>query len=506
MSVKNRHADYQKFIGKWMRCRDVMCGQDAVHARGEAYLPKLKDQSQEEYSTYVKRTPFYNATWRTIEGMRGMIFRKPPKVEVPAKAKDMLDDVTMDGKPLQVFLMPLIADALGLGRCGILVDYPTVGLDVNYTQADAERENLRPLMAYFQAEQIINWAHRRVNNRTVLSQVVLEECRYIIKDEFTREDKMVYRVLDLDEENGNYYRVRVFEVTSDGKDVLIEGPYWPLMNGRPLDFIPFYFIGADNNDWTPDDPPMIDLVDLNLSHYRTRADYEHGCHFTGLPTPWIAGFTPETDENGAVKQKMYIGSLHAWTFPDPNAKAGYLEFTGTGLGALEKNLDKKEAQMAVLGARMLEEQKRAAEAAETAALHRTGENSILSAITQSCSLGVKGALKTFCEWGGTDGEIEFELNRDFFPIPMDANLLNALVNAWQKGAFSHETLFFNLQQREVIERDTTFEQEKTKIDNEGPTLSSASPMGNASLVPPAPVKKTVTKTGDGKYEIEEQQR
>jgi len=39
-----------------------------------------------------------------------------------------------------------------------------------------------------------------------------------------------------------------------------------------------------------------------------------------------------------------------------DAKVGYLEFSGQGLGALEKALDHKEKLMAILGSRLLEGQ------------------------------------------------------------------------------------------------------------------------------------------------------
>ena len=31
-------------------------------------------------------------------------------------------------------------------------------------------------------------------------------------------------------------------------------------------------------------PPLNDLADVNLSHYRGYADHKHGLHFTALPT------------------------------------------------------------------------------------------------------------------------------------------------------------------------------------------------------------------------------
>jgi hypothetical protein len=152
-------------------------------------------------------------------------------------------------------------------------------------------------------------------------------------------------------------------------------------------------------------------------------------------------------------------------FPDPDAKAFYLEFNGQGLGALEKNLDRKEQQMAILGARMLSEDKKAVEAAETASIHRSGENSILAGIAQNVSNGLTMALQIFDEWAGGNGKATIEINREFLNMPLSAQELTAMVAAWQAGAISQETLFFNLKAGETYPDDLTFEEEQGRIDS-----------------------------------------
>lgn len=469
MSVKNTHRDYDAMAGKWKRCRDVASGQDAVHAAGADYLPMLKDQTKEDYLAYVTRASFYNATWRTIAGMLGMLYRKPPIIETPESIKSLLDDVTMGGVPLHVFVQDVAEEALKVGRVGILIDYPRVDVS-NITQADAQRLNLRPSMCSYDAEQIINWRTGTINNQHVLTLVVLSEENSVEKNEFEIECETKYRVLDLNPETGAY-RVRLFSINKFDEDAL-ENEYTPLMNGRPLDYIPFVFIGTDDVSPYVDEPPLIDLVDVNLSHYRNSADYEHGCHFTGLPTAVVAGYTPPDQTPGKPQEKLYIGSGAAWVFPDPAAKAFYLEFTGQGLGALENMLARKEQQMAVLGARMLQNDKKAAEAAETAAIHRASENSVLSSIAQTLSIGITKALEIFCEWAGAEGVVKFELNRDFMPVGLSAQDITARLQLWQGGAISHTDLIAELKSGEIIDNDRTLDDVLSDIESEPPKLGA----------------------------------
>ncbi|WP_457831240.1 DUF4055 domain-containing protein, partial [Staphylococcus aureus] len=91
------------------------------------------------------------------------------------------------------------------------------------------------------------------------------------------------------------------------------------------------FMSVDDLTPTVDLPPLVDLVDMNYAHYLVSADYEHGCHFAGLPTPVVTGYTPQNGPNGEPPEKLYIGSAAAWVFPQPDAKAYFLEFEGQGL-------------------------------------------------------------------------------------------------------------------------------------------------------------------------------
>jgi hypothetical protein len=477
MPVNSHHSDYEKFFKKWKRCCDVYDGEDAIHEAGPEYLPKLKDQSQEDYEAYKLRTPFYNATYRTIVGLVGMMFRRSPKMEVPPVIQEMVDtDITLSGKPLKIFAQQISTESLKVGRVGILVDTPTVQVPdgIQPTLADQRLQNVRPSMAMYVAQSIINWKTDKVNNSVVLSMVVLKECEEIPKDEYTSEKKDIYRVLDLSQRE---YRVRKYrrkERTAgqpspstssrtpqeDSDYEQIGSDLFPIMGGKRLDFIPFVFIGAEDLETDATDPPLIDLVNTNLSHYRTRADYEHGAHFTGLPTPWVAGHTQENKN-----EKMYVGSSHAWVFASEKTRVGYLEFGGQGLGTLKNILDEKETQMAILGARMLEPQKKQAETAESKEIHRKGEESMLAMISNTVSMGIQRALSWFADWAGGDGSTcVYAQNTDFFPAPMDPGMLTAQVSTWQMGGISDQTLFENLKRGEIIPEDRTYEEEQALIE------------------------------------------
>lgn len=469
MAVTSQHAKYVKMLPKWQRCEDVSDGTDAVHEGGEVYLPKLKDQSQEDYAKFVARTPFFNATWRTIAGLLGMVFSKSPVIEVPPAVTPMLDDITMEGESFYAFLQDVTEEALKKGRVGILVDYPqgdTVGMSV----AQAEQLGLRPMMKKYNAETIYNWRTGRVNNQTVLTEVRLMETHCEQVGEWETSEESRYRVLDLTPEG---YRVRVYKVDDKGNEVQIGSDLFPLMNGKPLPYIPFQFIGTD--DLTPDidDPPLIDLVDMNVHHYRTSAIKANALPFA-VPTMFIAG-----QLNLEVGEKVYVGSSKAIHSTDPSSHAEYIEFSGQGLGAVEKEIDKTEQQMAILGARMLEPQRTAVESAEGQSIHRKGEESILATVAKTISDGMTVCLKWFSDWAGAGDSVTLELNTDFYPQGMTPQMLTAVMGAWQQGmpGFSDQNVYAMMQRGKIADPETTFEEADAQTSVKAPMLAAPEPQG-----------------------------
>ncbi len=471
MGVKSENTEYSQMKDVWQRCNDVADGTDAVHKGAEKYLPRLQDQEADNYAKSLKRTILFNATWRTIAGLSGMVFRKPPEIEVPAAITPMLEDVTMSGESLFMVAQDVTEECLKLGRVGILVDHPQ-GLTEGISLAQAEADGMRPFIKVYKAADIYNWRMGRVNNKSVLVEVRLKENHEVQDGEWDVITEERYRVLSL---GADGYKVRVYKVDERGQEVLVS-ELIPLMRGKPLSYIPFQFIGTDDVSADVDAPPLIDLVDMNLHHYRITSIKCNALPFA-VPTMFIAG-----NLNLEPGEKVYVGSTKAIHSNDPQANANYIEYSGQGLGAVEKEIDKAEAQMAILGARMLEPQRGSVESAEGQSIHRKGEESILSAISQTISIGLTNVMTWFADWAGASGTVKIQLNRDFYPVGMTPQMLTALLAGWQQGAYSAQTLFDNLQQSEIIDADVTFEDEEARIGNTPPALAvPATPLQTESV-------------------------
>lgn len=459
MAVDTPHPEYIEFAGKWAKARDAAAGEEAVKARRDEYLPMLKGQGKDDYAAYLKRTPYFNATARTVDGLSGMIFRRAPIITRPLAMDDFVADVTFEGVSLAAFAEQVVQEVLITGRGGVIVDFPRA-TDADITLAQAGRMGRRPFLRFYRAEDILNWRVGSIDNRTVLVQVRLferVEQSAAGEGEFDSALADQIRVLDLVE---GQYRQRLFRQDDDKEWVPHGDEIFPEQGGVPMDFIPFRFVGPRDTAARITKPPLLDLVNVNLSHFRSAADLEHGAHFVGLPTPYVFG----TAEAPAT-----IGPTVVWHAPENDVQVGMLEFTGGGLASLERLLDRKEQQMAVLGARMLFPEKKAAESAETASMHRQGENSALAALAQAVARALSEAMVIARDWIGASDETGIALNTDYLPTPMSPQMLVALIQAVQSGHISRRTFFSNLQRGEIIAADTAFEDEQVEIEGELPT-------------------------------------
>lgn len=472
MSVTNLHKEYDKHKWQWKRCRDVIAGKDALLQNGlsrerftgslynpnfnvDVYLPRLVNQTDQEYMAYADRAAFFNATGRTLDALTGLIFAKNPQWELPTAIERYADDVTLTDTNLREFAEQIVEQQIAVGRVGIMVDFPA-DAPTNLSIAAAEALNLRPFLRWYAAENIINWRTTFIRGVEVLTLVVLKEAVEVRQDEFTSGEVEHYRVLDMTPEG---YRVRV--MTEDGA-MLSET--FPLQRGARMSYIPFMVLGANSTSTGVQKPPLLDLVETNIAHYRNSADYEHGLHFTGLPTPYVAGVQLQDG------QTLSVGSMAAWVFPDPSAKADYLEFKGDGLETLRNAMKDKEQRMAVLGARMLMNDTRGAEAYGTMELRTAADRSLLASIARAASDALAKALNIMAEWVGAPQTCTFGLNTDYGAGRLQPQMMQQLVAAYQSDAIPLSVLFENLQRGEIISQAMKFEEYEAQLDDAGPSI------------------------------------
>lgn len=455
-SVGNVHADFTRRTIQWARIRDALEGTDEIKGAGETYLSRPDGMSNTAYEAYKARAAFFPVAERTLRGMSGLVFRHAAKFELPGRLEPLREAATTDGHSLEVMTEQVVNEVLSVGRYGLLLDYPS---------GNTTSQSI-PYIATYTAENITDWKVQFIDGMRVLTRVVL-------RDDFDDDDDdsgdAAEQRLELVINDELNYEVRRWIAAgatkeNDAQAWLLRDSTVPTVNGKPIKRIPFVFINPYDLRPEVEKPPMLDLVDVNLSHYRNSADYEHALFLTSQPTPYVTGSISEDNKPTA------IGSGAFWVLPE-GSTAGMLEFQGAGVEAMRRAMEDKENRMAALGARMIHEGRNRNEASDTARMRGRSELSLLTNAVNMSQAGIERILRIAAEWtSGRPDEIEVELNRDWIDTRMDPNELNALMKAWQSGAISHQTLWSNMQRGEIADVDRTSDEEKDLIDDEGGAL------------------------------------
>ena len=134
--------------------------------------------------------------------------------------------------------------------------------------------------------------------------------------------------------------------------------------------------------------------------------------------------------------------------------------------------------MAVLGARMLSDEKAAPEAYGTVELRTAGERSALGSVSKASSDAIQRILGWMDLWLGGTGDVEFSLNTDFGSSKLPPELLEKLFKGYQMNAIPLEVLFEQLQAGEIVSPEMDFDRFQTQLNEDAQTMTGAAMFGS----------------------------
>lgn len=450
--IDDKHEQYIEFYDQWETCRDFVAGawrlrkHDTGNGGGEnSYIEKLSPkQSSAEYRKYIKRALYDNVVRRMKNSLMGLVFAKEPIYKVdPAYIET---DIDLMETPLNEFAEKVLDEVLTVGRCGVLVDRPPA--KEGATVAEAEAGNVRPYAVLYKAEDITNWETARISNRWKASRVVLCQA--------------ADRYLELYLDATSLYHAAVWVKPEKG-DWKKESDIIPLVAGKAQTEIPFYFFGPYSGTPEVNESPILDIVEIACSRWRTSADLEHARFSCSLPTPYFLGFTDEEASN------LALGGLRGIVATSTEAKVGFLEYNGQGTEPLERAMQQKADMMARHGVDLLQD-KADAEATETVKMRIGVQTATLADMANSMSRIMEQMLSFMSRWGGGTGACEFELNTDYSAHGLSAQDLLALVQGVVSGTVSQTVLNERLRKAGLEKRTDEEIAEDLALKNEEAVL------------------------------------
>lgn len=515
------HPEYEYFRPDWAKIRDAIAGEREIKRQGTKYLRSPKGFDSEDYATYIDRAAFYNMSAQTQAGMVGQVFRRPPVIRnLPAtgeitardaggsvqliapasvgKLLTQLNRFAKDGTSHQGFAKTVAAEQIAMGRFGVLIDVaPNVDVPASYAVGYA-------------AENIVDWTVEDVDGFYIPTRVLLREFERIDdhatpsqqnpwigrEGSQTQDRNSGGRRAGLAERQGSaradamarptrftssytyrtIYRELILELQNDGSRiykqfVYVEDPlgmardvYVPKVRGRTLGFIPFVFFGSMSNAADCEKPPLLDIVDLNLKHYRTYAELEHGRFYTALPTY----YAPGNQDNDAAE--YHIGPGRVWEVDKEGGIPGILEFKAVGLQTLERSLNEKEQQIAAIGGRLMPGMsKSVSESDNQSALREANEQSLLLNVIMALEDGMTMLVRFWLMFRDIPlvdtATLRYEIDATFLTTALDARSLRAIQQLYEGGLLPIDALYENFVKNGIIPSTTTLAEFTAQMSN-----------------------------------------
>jgi hypothetical protein len=485
------HLDYREWRDIWRSVRHAMLGEPAIKREGVRYLPRLEGMDDDQYKSYLDGAVFFNMTYRTVTGLTGSIFRRAPRLlKAGPKLQKLSKRISKEGLSLELLTKIIAQEQLSVGRVGLLLDK---------VEDKPGAETAEPYLAMYTAENILDWTETEIDGRTEKDYILLREFvtdrRMAIVQNGKRVPNPNYgelytqlRALRLvyDEEMLKWqYRQEVFQ--RDGADADgTEEPtiIVPKIYGKAFERIPFEIFNATTPLTPVEKPPVLDILCINFSHFKSYAQLEQGRFYTANPVYYVKGADEEDD--------FHIGPSMVWAL-GTNDEAGIIEYNGGGLRSLENALLQKETQAAALGGRLIGDSASAGQSDNQIKLKDRNEQSLLLNVTTVLNENFTKLLKLAGEWLNEEAaneNLEFRVNQDFLLNNFAAREFRAITLMWQEGLLPIDVIYEFFLQHEVIPEYVSLETFKKLLEDEKQFINNPDVIAKQEGFPDAASKQS----------------
>lgn len=484
---------YSLSLTSWTIANDLMGGAAAVRLKGEVYLPKFPQESKNDYEKRLKFAPLTNHYLDHLSTITSKPFTKQVSVDtssVSASVNGLLDDVDGEGNSLHTFTAEIYHQNVGKGVHYVLVDYPDGMIGANLKE---ERDaGVRPFWVQIEADQMLAISTARRGDRDVVTYARWkEEITEPAHDGFGERVIVRVRVLkeitqeQIDAMNESLGEGAVttltpgiaFEVWEKTREQDQAETKWEMVDSGPftLQEIPIHIFQTSKKYKTGQiRPPLEDLAEVQLAHYRQENGLWNILEYAGFPMLKGVGVELEPDpENPGKFKPIVVGPRVVLTTP-PNMQGGsqsdwdFIEPSGASIEKILANLERMEASMSKLGMAPLVKSGVTTATAEN--INDSRAHSRAQKWAQDTGTGVEKLLWFTGLWlnqGEQNENAKVEINTEFgidLGSTEDAKMLQSMHAA---GQLSLRTLWEELKRRNILNPRFDPEKEQELLEEEG---------------------------------------
>jgi hypothetical protein len=470
----NPSSDYKAMIDYWNMVEAINGGAETMRAAGEVYLPRMTNESVEDYRIRRKSAPFTNIYLDVSRNLASKPFGREAKLEEGAQQPfvDLCEDIDAQGNNFHAFAATAFQHGLDKGIDWILVDYtkaPLPGEGKVRSVAEEKAAGLRPYWVHIPAERLVAAYSDMIDGKESFIHARIKE-DVTERDGWDETTKCQVRVYNRIKLGPGIYAPATYEVWEKVVDkqtktfvwVSIEGPS-PVSIGV-IALVPFMAGKRIGSSWQVK-PPLRDIAYLQIEEYQQESNLKSIMEQTCYPMLAGNGISPTTPgENGAAIRVPVGPRAVLFAPPDSNGNHGEwksIEPSAESLNALMKKLEETQKNIRDLGMAPL---------TQTNLTVITTANVAAKAQSQleAWALALKDAFEQAfvftAMWLNINaGDPEVDIYTDFgVELGDDTDVLNVL-KCHEDGVLSEESTLEELKRRSFLSENLDIAREKIRL-------------------------------------------
>jgi hypothetical protein len=418
------------------------------------YLFKEPGEPSKAYEARLGRSTYTPIYRDSIKAYAGLLNRFQ-LVDVPPSLLAAESNVDLQGSSVQSFWNRCDENAIRDGGVYVMVDMmPEVADKTNFF--DQQRDGRHPYLIIVERKDVINWSVEYKNGRESIQHATIRQLKsFPVDNGYGTKLEPVYYVLKpnlveeyrLQKKEGKWYQVLVDRVQTT------------------LPVVPLVWYGASSSRFAQGDIPMNGLAELSIQHFQMRSDLTELLHKCAMPVPVRKGAPVGPDGRPAP---LVLGPNTAVDLPGEGGEFNFAEPTGKSLERHQAEIDHIESLMDRSGLNFLYGAN--IKTATEASLRASQVASQVSAIVRNKTSSFSTVMRL---WAAYAGEIDYinaesgiAINDSLINRPIDPSGIAQLVNLFNAGLLSRETVLSELQRGGVLDPDLKITEEQDRLTEE----------------------------------------
>lgn len=426
----------------WAMIDALMVGTSAMREGGKSWLPKWPKESKEAYEERLNTAVLHPVFKRTVLVNASRPFSRQVTIGdgTPKQVVEWMQDIDLQGTAFGAFALQIMTAVLSKGLHGVLVDYPKAP-DVR-TKADERAAGARPYWVHYPANSILGWRTEKASAKGLkLTQLRLLEMVEEPDGEYGTKIVEQVRVLT----PGAW---AVYQQNKEKPDIWDEIEFGP----TTLDYVPFKFFYGTRKGFGIGNSPLLDLAYQNIEHWQSASDQQTILHVARVPILFVKCLSAE--------ETLTVGAGSSICSDQEHGDAKYVEHSGKAIAAGKESIEALEDRMRATGAELISLDAGFATATEVSS-DSEASKSLLQQVCENFEESAQQCLVYMTNWVKVTAEPSVDLYKDFgVAASGDPAVLSSASGA---GTISKQTHFEELQRRDVVDPNRTWEDEQKRI-------------------------------------------